>query len=429
MGTYELLSILSAMALFTALVSSKVSRLQTTIAITLGALCLSLVILVVGKLFDADVYFSTIQGLQELDFQSLLVNGLLGFLLFAGALNIRLAILKQQGWEVFILALIGTLLSTFIIAMLLWLVAPLLGIELKFIYCLLFGSLISPTDPISVMAIINQLRAPEEIAIQVEGESLFNDGIGLVLFVSFSQLAFSDHPLTMASVSWLFIHEVLGGLLFGFILSLILHWLIGLSEDESQKLLLTFVAPTAGYVLAVMAGVSAPLAIVCCGITMGAWTTAHYFDEHGRKRLKRFWFLIEEYCNSLLFLLIGLMLLLVEFHDDDLLFMLLAIPLVLLARTISVILPYQCFRRVRKYNPEAERILIWGGLRGGLALAMAMSIPAGIMLVPEKNIDLRELMMVMSYSTVMFSILIQGSTVKRLIEKSKTYSSGVNADI
>lgn len=419
MDTYALLSILTALALITALVSSKISRLEATIAITLGALLLSLTMLVLGKFFDAELYFSAIRELKNLDFQSLLVNGLLGFLLFAGALNIRLGVLRSQGWEVLILALVGTLISTFLIALLLWLVAPLLGMELLFVYCLLFGALISPTDPISVMAIINQLKAPEEIAIQIEGESLFNDGIGLVLFVSISEVAFSQHSLTPASVSWLFVHEVVGGIGFGFLLSLVLHWLISVSEDETQKLLFTVLAPTTGYVMAVMIGVSAPLAIVCCGITLGAVTIRRYFDVGARRRLQRFWFLVEEYFNSLLFLLIGLMLLLVEFHYADWQFMFLAIPIVLFARTISVILPYQCFRRFRDYNPMAEKILIWGGLRGGLALAMAMSIPSGIMLIPEQNIDLRELLMVMSYGVVMFSILIQGTTVKGIIEQSK----------
>ncbi|MDP0561512.1 MAG: sodium:proton antiporter [Candidatus Endonucleobacter sp. (ex Gigantidas childressi)] len=419
MDTYALLSILSALALLAALVSSKISRLETTIAITLSALCLSLGILVLGKIFNASLYFNAIHELNELDFHSLLVNGLLGFLLFAGALNIRLGVLKQQRWEVFILALFSTLISTFLVAGLLWLIAPLLGINLVFIYCLLFGALISPTDPISVMAIINQLQAPKEIAIQVEGESLFNDGIGLVLFVSISQVAFSQTPLTLASVSWLFFQEVVGGIGFGLLLSIILHWLISLSDEESQKVLFTFLAPTAGYVIAVMIGVSAPLAIVCCGISLGAVTTLVHFDTDGRVRLKRFWFLIEEYFNSLLFLLIGFLLLLVEFHDADWQFMFLAIPLVLIARVLSVVLPYQFFRRFRSYNPFAEKILIWGGLRGGLALAMAMSIPSGIMLIPEQNIDLRELLMVMSYGVVMFSILVQGTTVKGLIEKSK----------
>lgn len=419
MGTYELLCILSALALGAALISSKISQLQTTIAITLVAFCLSLGILLLGKLFNVGFYFSAINELDHLDFRALLVNGMLGFLLFAGALNIRLGVLKQQGWEVMVLSLFSTLLSTVIIATALWWLSPFIGVQLKYIYCLLFGALISPTDPISVMAIIKQLKAPDDIAIQVEGESLFNDGIGLVLFVSLSQLAFSDIPVTVADVTWLFTHEVIGGLAFGLLLAVILHGMISLSEDESQKLLITFLAPTAGYVLAIMAGVSGPLAMVSCGITMGAWTAQRFFDEAGQGRLKRFWFLIEEYFNSLLFLLIGFMLLLVDFHSADWLFMFAAIPLVLIARMISVLLPYQGFRRFRYYNPFAEPILIWGGLRGGLALAMAMSIPANILLIPEKDIDLRELIMVMSYGVVMFSILVQGTTIKGLIARSR----------
>ncbi|PJE79004.1 Na(+)/H(+) antiporter NhaP [invertebrate metagenome] len=425
MSTYELLCLLSALALIAALLSSKISRIQTTSAITLIALCLSLLLIAGGKLFDMELHIQAIRGLDQLDFHSLLIDGLLGFLLFAGALNIRLSVLKSQGWEILVLSLFSTLLSTLIVGWTLWFTAPFTGTILPFPYCLLFGALISPTDPIAVLAIIKKLGAPREISIQIEGESLFNDGIGLVLFVAMSQWAFSEIPLTLTDISWLFIREAIGGLLFGLVIFAVLHYLIMLCDDDSQKMLLTLLAPTTGYVAASLLSVSAPLAMVSCGIALGNWTGMQYFNRTGRKSLSRFWFFIEEYFNSLLFLLIGLLLLLVSFHRENCILMMLAIPIVLFARVISVILPYLCFRCFRHYNPLSEYILIWGGLRGGLALAMAMSLPSGIMLIPEKQIDLKELLMLMTYAVVMFSILIQGATIKNTIQKSNTASINI----
>ena len=422
MSTYGLLCLLSALALVTAVLTSRFSQMQTTSAITLVALCLSMSVILGGKLFDAQLQMYLVDGLNRLDFKSLLVNGMLGFLLFAGALNIRLGVLKSQGWEIFILSFFSTLLSVVIVGYLLWIIAPFLGITLPITYCLLFGTIISPTDPVAVMAIIQKMGAPREIAVQVEGESLFNDGIGLVFFVAISQWTFSEELMSWSELTWLFLHEAVGGLLFGLILFVLLKHLIRWSDDSAKKMLLTFLAPTTGYVLANLLTVSAPLAMVSCGIALGNWTGSHLFNRSDHKRLKRFWFFIEEYFNSLLFLLIGFLLLLVKFHSEDWLFMLAAVPIVLLARAISVMLPYLGFRQFKQYNPMAEHVLIWGGLRGGLALAMAMSVPSGIILVPDKQIDLRELVMVMAYAVVMFSIIVQGSTINGIIQKSNNYN-------
>ncbi len=424
MTSYEILCLLSALSLVISLISSRLHRWQETITITALALLLSLIILAAGKIFGVSVYSSLVTDLEQLDFKALLLNGMLGFLLFAGALQIKLQVLKKQRWEIFILAFVGTLISTAVIGGVLYWVASFLGLPLQLSYCLLFGALISPTDPIAVLAIIKQLGAPEDIATQVEGESLFNDGIGLVIFVAISQVAFSTEPLTVAGISGLFLQEAVGGVIYGAILAAGLHFMLGFSEDKTQYLLMTLLLPTAGYVVADMIGVSGPLAMVSAGIIAGNLSIPKLLKKNECVTLESFWGLIESFFNSLLFLLLGLLLLLIDFDAELWWFMLLSVPIVLLGRSVSVYLPYFGFRRVKHYNSYAEKILVWGGLRGGLALAMAMSLPTGVMLATGSNIDLRELLMVMTYAVVVFSILVQGTTIPRLIDKSNAEDNG-----
>lgn len=417
MSSYQVLCILCALALVTSVISSRIHKLQETVAITALALGMSLLLLLGGKSLGDNVYGHFVVVLEKLDFQALLLNGMLGFLLFAGALQIRLKILRHQKWEILILAFVSTLLSTFIVGGLLYWFAPMLGLSLALSHCLLFGALISPTDPIAVLAILKNMGAPEEIAIQVEGESLFNDGIGLVIFVAISQLAFSTEPLTFTQISMLFVHEAVGGILYGVVLGFLLHRFFHYCEEEIQLMLATLLIPTAGYVMAAQLGVSGPLAMVSAGIIIGNFSVPKYFSRHERVKLFTFWSLIESFFNALLFLLLGLLLLLVTFKAPLWWFMFLAIPLVLFARAISVLLPYRGFRLVKSYNPYAESILIWGGLRGGLALAMAMSLPKGIIVDSTNGVGLRELLLVMTYTVVVFSILVQGSTMAGLIRR------------
>ncbi|MCU8086048.1 cation:proton antiporter [Shewanella sp. SM21] len=427
MSSYQILCVLCALALVTSVISSRVHKLQETVAITAIALGMSLLLLLGGKALGGDVYVYFVSGLEKLDFQALLLNGMLGFLLFAGALQIRLKILRHQKWEILILAFISTLLSTFIIGGLLFWFAPMLGLPLQFSHCLLFGALISPTDPIAVLAILKKMGAPEDIAIQVEGESLFNDGIGLVIFVAISQLAFSTEPLTFIHISELFIREAVGGVIYGGVLGFLLHHFFRYCEEETQLMLVTLLIPTAGYVMADVLGVSGPLAMVSAGIIIGNFSVPKFFARNERVKLFTFWSLIESFFNALLFLLLGLLLLLVTFKAPLWWFMFVAIPIVLLARAMSVLLPYLGFRLFKSYNPYAETILIWGGLRGGLALAMAMSLPEGIVIDAIGGVELRELLLVMTYAVVVFSILVQGSTMTGLIRRSNAVTEPSSA--
>ncbi len=426
MSVYSTLCFLAAAAMLITFINSKIGKMQSTIAITAGALLLSLVIVIAGR-----VDFPFLQGiatkqLVQIDFESFLLKGILGFLLFAGGLGIKLDNLKDQKWEITVLALFGTLFSTFFVGIMLWLICQSLAIPLELIYCLLFGALISPTDPIAVLAIVKKLQAPQRISTQIEGESLFNDGFGLVIFVTLFTIAFGSEEPTVASVTLLFLHEAVGGIFYGFGLGMLFHYLISATDDHSMELLLILAIPTAGYAFADIIEVSGPLAMVVSGIIIGNWTRKNGFSKESKDHLDRFWELIDDFLNGILFLLIGLSLITFVFHKEDLIVILIAIPLVLLARYLSVKLSYLGFNRFRTYNPYSVKILTWGGLRGGLALALALTIPAGVMVVPEKNIDVREVLLVMTYSVVLFSILIQGSTITRLIEKAKVKQTSMD---
>ena len=419
MSVYYTLCFLSAAAMLIAFFNSKIGKMQTTIAITAGSMLLSLLILVAGQNDWFQLTKIARTTMTSINFEDFLLKGILGFLLFAGGLGIKLPNLKDQKWEIAVLALGSTLFSTFFIGYGLYGACHLIGIDLKLIYCLLFGALISPTDPIAVLAIVKKLNAPKRISTQIEGESLFNDGFGLVIFVTIFTIAFGQQAPTIGSVAELFVHEALGGILYGLVLGLIFHYLICATDDHSMELLLTIGVPTAGFVFADIIHVSGPLAMVVAGIMIGNWTRFIGFSKESEEHLDHFWELVDEFLNGVLFLLIGMSMLLFKFHEEDWIVMAIAVPLVLLGRYVSVAVPYIGFKRYRTYNPWSIRILTWGGLRGGLALAMALSIPSGIMVIPDKLIDVKELVLVMTYAVVVFSILFQGSTITPMIEKAK----------
>ncbi|UUM30345.1 cation:proton antiporter [Vibrio japonicus] len=419
MSVYYTLCFLSAAAMMIAFINSKIGKMQTTIAITAGSMVLSLLILVAGQNDWFHLTEIASKTMSSINFEDFLLKGILGFLLFAGGLGIKLPNLKDQKWEITILALGATLFSTFFIGFALYGFCQLLNIPFNLVYCLIFGALISPTDPIAVLAIVKKLNAPKRISTQIEGESLFNDGFGLVIFVTLFTIAFGTETPTVGSVTLLFIQEAIGGIVYGFALGLLFHYLISATDDHSMELLLTIGVPTAGYAFAEVIHVSGPLAMVVSGIMIGNWTRFIGFSKESEDHLDHFWELVDEFLNGVLFLMIGMSMLLFEFHKEDWILMAFAVPLVLASRYLSVFFSYIGFRRYRQYNPWSVKILTWGGLRGGLALAMALSIPSGIWVVQDKLIDVKEIILVMTYSVVVFSILVQGSTITPMIEKAK----------
>lgn len=420
MGIYAYICFLSAFAILLGFITSKISdKVQSTIAITASAMVCSILVWILGSLGLFKINTIATNVMEQIDFKSFLLNGILGFLLFAGSLGVKLPILKDQKWEIATFALFSTLTSTFLIGGAIYLIANLIGLPIDFIYCVVFGALISPTDPIAVLAIIKNLRAPKRLSMQVEGESLFNDGVGLVIFVTVFAVAFGGQEASFTGIMGLFLHEAIGGILFGFVLGFIAHILISSTDDGSMEILLTLTIPTAGFMFAnnVLA-VSGALAMVVSGIMIGNWTRRSGFSEQSQRYLDHFWEMIDHFLNSLLFFLIGFALLLVDFNIYGIILMIVAIPVCLAARYFSLWMPYRLMQQVRTYNPYTLKIMTWGGLRGGLALAMALSIPAKTAFVGN-GIDVKEIILVMTYSVVMFSILVQGSTVEPMIRKSK----------
>ena len=420
MNIYTYICFLSAIAILLGFVTSKISdKIQSTIAITASAMVGSLLLLLLGSFNWLNLDVIATETMKQIDFKSFLLNGILGFLLFAGALGIKLPVMKDQKWEIATFALFSTLASTFIVGFLIYAFANLIGLDVDLIYCLLFGALISPTDPIAVLAIIKNLRAPKRLSMQVEGESLFNDGVGLVIFTTIFAVAFGGQEPTFGGIMSLFLQEAIGGIFYGLVLGLVAHWLISSTDDGSLEILLTLTIPTAGFMLAGVLHVSGALAMVVSGIMIGNWTRKKGFSEQSQRYLDHFWEMIDHFLNSLLFFLIGFALLLVDFTFRGFIMMLLAIPICLAARYASIWIPFQAMKQIRTYNPYSLKILTWGALRGGLSLAMALSIPQGVAFINGTDMDVKDLILLMTYAVVTFSILVQGVTIEKMIQQSK----------
>lgn len=420
MSIYTYICFLSAIAILLGFVTSKISdKIQSTIAITASAMVGSLLLLLLGSFNWLNLDVIATETMKQIDFKSFLLNGILGFLLFAGALGIKLPVMKDQKWEIATFALFSTLASTFIVGFLIYAFANLIGLDVDLIYCLLFGALISPTDPIAVLAIIKNLRAPKRLSMQVEGESLFNDGVGLVIFTTIFAVAFGGQEPTFGGIMGLFLQEAIGGIFYGLVLGLVAHWLISSTDDGSLEILLTLTIPTAGFMLAGVLHVSGALAMVVSGIMIGNWTRKKGFSEQSQRYLDHFWEMIDHFLNSLLFFLIGFALLLVDFTFRGFIMMLLAIPICLAARYASIWIPFQAMKQIRTYNPYSLKILTWGALRGGLSLAMALSIPQGVAFINGTDMDVKDLILLMTYAVVTFSILVQGVTIEKMIQQSK----------
>ncbi len=335
---------------------------------------------------------------------------MLSFLLFAGALHVNLSDLADQKWLVGLLAVFGTLTSTALVGGAFYLLVQLFGIQLDLIYCLLFGALISPTDPIAVMGILKSVGAPKSLETKITGESLFNDGVGVVVFVVILGMAVggAEVDVAPADIAALFAKEALGGIVFGLILGGLGYWMLSQVDDYTVEILVTLAIVMGGYAFALALHTSGPIAMVVAGLLIGNHGRLFAMSERTRERLDTFWELIDEVLNAVLFVLIGLEILLLTFDPNYAYIGVIAIPLVLACRFVCVGLPIKVLSLGRTFSPGVVRILTWGGLRGGISIALALSIPAG----PE-----RELILAVTYAIVVFSILVQGLTVGKLIER------------
>ena len=407
MHLFDLAAIVITAAAIFAWINHRWLRMPTTLGVMLLGLMLSLALALMRR-YGFDFASDVEAMLHQIDFDEALLHGILSFLLFAGALHVDLESLRQHRWIVATLASVGVLISTVVLGVGAWCVFTVMGIPLPLVWCLLFGALIAPTDPIAVMATLKRLGAPKALEIKIAGESLFNDGIGVVVFIVLLGIATGSAPASVEGIGKLFLHEAVGGVLFGLLLGWTGFQLLKRVDKYDVEVLLTLAIVMGGYALAFRLHASAPIAIVVAGLYIGNHGRALAMSAQTRERLDDFWELIDEILNAVLFLLIGVEVLVLTFHGQYLLAGLVLIPVALLARWVSVGLPISLFRMRHAFPERTVRILTWGGLRGGISVALALSLPPG---------PIREQLLMATYTIVLFSLLVQGSTIGRLLPK------------
>lgn len=405
MNMFEIFALLLTLSALFSYINKRLLHLPDTIGVMFAALVFSLLIALLGG-FGIPLEGLAQSTLQQIDFSRALLHGALSFLLFAGALHVNLDDLLSQKWIIIILATVGVALSTLIVGVLTWWVFGWLGFHISLIYCLLFGALISPTDPVAVLAILKSAHVPKSLEAKISGESLFNDGIGVVLFLALYRIAVDHGTPSVFGTAELFIREVIGGAAFGLLCGGTAYWMLKNIDDYEVEILITLALAAGGYALADAWHLSGPIAIVVAGLLIGNKGRVLAMSDITRERLDQFWELMEDILNAMLFVLIGLEMLMLPFSWHVVAAGLLAVPIVLSARLISVAIPVTLMRLRRRFSPNVVKILTWGGLRGGISVALALSLPMG----PE-----RQAIVTVTYAIVVFSILVQGLTLRRLI--------------
>ena len=407
MDTLNIAALLVSIAAVLSFLNARFVKLPSAIGLILISLMLSLALMVAGALGYGGLEARAETFIGSIDFSTTLMHGMLSFLLFAGALHVNLNDLAEQKFIVGTLASFGTVASTFLVGGLFWLVLQALGLEMDLIYCLLFGSLISPTDPIAVLGILKSAGAPKTLETKITGESLFNDGIGVVLFVVLLKIAVGGGvALGVSDIALLFIEEAIGGVVLGIALGAVAYWMLRQVDVYSVEVLITLAVVMGGYALALMVHTSGPLAMVAAGLVIGNHGRSFAMSDRTREHIDTFWELIDVILNAVLFVLIGLEVLLLAFTGPIMIAGAIAIPLVLASRWLCVLIPVFVLKARRTFSPGAVRVLTWGGLRGGISVALALSIPAG---------QERDIILPVTYAVVVFSILVQGVTIGPLV--------------
>lgn len=373
-----------------------------TIVFTLGVFVLSYFD---STLLDAEKYIIT-----QIDFKTVLLDVMLSFLLFAGALHTNFQQLKVQRWPVLAFATFGVLVSTFLVGITMFYLLKLISLDVDFIYCLLFGALISPTDPIAVLGILKKAGVPKKLEAKIVGESLFNDGVGVVIFLTIFQIAsLGNGNIETLNIAKLFGQEVIGGIILGGILGWITYRLLKSIDDYDIEVIITLAAVMGGTVIAHKFHLSAPLAMVTTGLIVGNDTVrGTAMSKITENYVDKFWELIDILLNTILFVLIGMEILVLAFDGKYILAGLIAIPIILLCRYTSLLLPIGFFKKRLDFVPKTNLIMTWGGLRGGISIALALSLTEAMQ---------RDLFLVITYIVVVFSILVQGLTVGKLVKK------------
>jgi Na+:H+ antiporter len=411
MNLFNIVAILITLSAVFGYLNHRFIRLPNTIGLMLISILMSLGLVTVGRLVPSTLGIEAHWKLflQDIDFNKSLMVGMLGFLLFAGALHVDSEELLKRKWEIGIFATAGVVISTLVTGTAIYFVSGWLGLNLRFITSLLFGALISPTDPIAVLGILRKSGAPKSLEIIISGESLFNDGIGVVVFVILAGVASGEHGASFQVAALLFLKEAIGGFVLGLLLGWLAYGVLKSIDNYQVEVLVTLALVTGGYALAAAIHTSGPIAIVVAGLLIGNRGRKFAMSEKTRNNLDMFWELVDVILNSLLFVMIGLELLVVTLTGRYLIGGAVAIAVALLARLVSVGIPLSLMRFRTRLPAGALKVMTWGGLRGGIAVALALSLPHG----PE-----RDVVITMTYSVVLFSIIVQGLTIKNLVAPS-----------
>jgi len=410
MNFLDTAAILLTLAAVFGYINHRVFKLPTSIGILLIGLGLSALLLLFG---GDDLREQADSFVSQIDFNEAVMNVMLSFLLFAGALHVNLGDLRDQKWVVAILASVGLLVSTFLVGTVSYFVFSWVGLGVPYLWCLVFGSLISPTDPVAVLGILKKAGVPKSLETKITGESLFNDGVGVVVYLVLVKLALGQEAATVQSVSQLFLIEVGGGLLLGAVVGFLAYWMLKTIDNYQIEVLITLALVMGGYQLATSWHLSGPLAMVVAGLMIGNQGRLMAMSDTTRNHLDLFWELIDEVLNAVLFLLIGLEIFILAWSAPALFAGIALIGVVLASRMVAVSLPVLILKRSKTFSPGVIRILTWGGLRGGISVALALALPKDGSL----NEGARQAILMSTYLVVIFSIAIQGLSLKPVISR------------
>ncbi len=409
LSLFEIAALLLVFSAFFAWINVRFIGLPPTIALLVMALCVSLALILIDSLLPGSNIRETVTAaVAQIDFFDTLMRGMLAFLLFAGALHVDFGVLKNVRWPVGVLATIGVLISTAIVGTSVWLLTQALGIGLPLAWALVFGALISPTDPVAVLSLLKSVHIPERLEMKIAGESLFNDGVGIVIFTVLLSIALQGSEVDLIAAGEVFLFEAVGGVLLGLVAGLVAVRAMQAIDDYSTEILLTLALVTGTYALALAFHASGALAVVVAGLLVGNRGVEVAMSETTRRHLFEFWEMIDELLNAVLFLLIGLEVLVIDVDRSYFGLAVVAIPLVLLARFAAVVLPLGIPALRRAFSRGSVAVLTWGGVRGGISVALALSIPYG---------PFRDPILVATYCVVVFSVIVQGLTIPALVRR------------
>lgn len=408
MGLYLILTILISISAIFAYLNNRYIRMPFVIGLFFLSTLLSLAILVCG-FWNMQQYELIRNVIREVDISKLVLEIMLGFLLFAGSFHTRWLDIQSQIRPITFFAVCGVLCSTIIIGGLLYYTCQLLEVPVSVLHCLIFGALISPTDPIAVLGILTKANVPQKIESTIVGESLFNDGVGVVVFIALLQtLQLGRETIDFGEFGRLFLQEAIGGVLAGLILGYVLHKLLKSIDNYETEVLLTIAFVMAGYSSCLYFHLSAPLAMVIMGLFVGNYKQKAAMSDQTMEYVHKFWELLDVVLNALLFILIAFVLVVIDFKISYLLISAITVLIVLLSRILIVFLPRLLLPGRTGFSSNESKILVWGGLRGGLSLALVLSLPES---------EAKHLLLVITYSCVVFSILVQGLTIGKLARR------------